>query len=71
MAGKTAFLDLNGEIKQQASLPQRSEHAQELQSVGLRHPQQGPVLWDPVALWSSARLATGRAAAGVVGVGDT
>lgn len=71
MTEKTALLDLDGEVKQQTSLPQGSEHAQELQSMGLRHPQQGPVLWDPVALWSVARFTTGRAVAGVVGVDGT
>lgn len=73
MTGKAAFLHLNGEVKQQASLPERSEHAQELQSMGLRHPQHCPALCDPVALWSTARFTAGWAvaAAGVVGVGQT
>lgn len=57
MTGKGVSLDFNGEVEQQASLPERSEHAQKLQSMRLRHPQQRLALWDPVALWSTARFA--------------
>lgn len=67
MAGKTVLLDLDGEVKQQTSLPERFEHAEQLETVGLGHLQQGPALWDPVALWCTGRFTTGGAAA----VGDT
>jgi len=73
MTGEAVFLDLDGEVKQQALFPERPQHTQELQSVGLRHPQQRLPLWDPIAVWITVGFTAGRvaAAAGVVGGGQT
>lgn len=67
MAGKTVLLDFDGEVKQQASLPEWAENAQQLQAVGLGHIEQSPTLRDPIALWNTSRITAGNEAAGVIG----
>lgn len=36
MAGKSVSLDLDGEVRHQASLPERPEHGEQLESMRLR-----------------------------------
>lgn len=70
MAGEFLLLDNDGEIKQQTSLPERSEHTKELQSLGLSYSQLRPPFRGPVALWGTARFTTCRPVP-VLGGGQT
>lgn len=61
MTRETALLDFDGEVKQQASFPEWSEHIQKLQSVGLGHMQRHLSFLDPTQRRTTASFATGRA----------